>query len=133
MLSLTNKDLMGMLLVVGQLLESGIEISLKRHVCNAIKNLIGQHKSIRLELLGKVVKSIQLLLADSENKEYELESVVFVTIALLQTAGGAPEEKEALIMLVPILYALTIKTTVGVQQLLLGNLEQPVKLRRYCY
>jgi|JI6StandDraft_1071083.scaffolds.fasta_scaffold39872_1 hypothetical protein len=44
----SGKDINPLLLVVVNLLESAIEVSLKRHVCNALKNLILQHRLVRL-------------------------------------------------------------------------------------
>jgi len=84
----SGKDISGSLLVVVQLLESGVDVSLKRHVCNALKNLTHQHKAVRLELFGKLVEKVKVLLLQQELHEPSHESVVFVAIALLQTSGG---------------------------------------------
>lgn len=69
-LSARGKELGGALLLVVQLLESAVEMSLKRHVCNALKNLIYMQSAVRLELFSRAIEKIKGLLAQQEMREF---------------------------------------------------------------
>lgn len=56
--------------------------------------------------------------------------MVLVAIALLQTSGATPEERQALFAMVPIMCELGIKTTAVVQETLLNTSLQALLARR---
>jgi hypothetical protein len=134
-LSAKGQDPTRVLLVVIQLLESGVDISLKRHIGNALKHLIfkDSHKPIRLELYNQLVEKLKVLIVTADFKEYEYESCTFVAAALVQTTGESIEEKQVLFVLVSAIYELILKTMAYVQQSLTDIQLEIISLRRYIF
>lgn len=65
---LDGKNTIGLVLLLVQLLESPIEISLKRHVSNALKVLVGPASQMRMELLHRTTEKIPQLPASQTNE-----------------------------------------------------------------
>lgn len=64
---LDGKNPIGLILLLVQLLESPIEMSLKRHVGNALKAILSHSAQIRMELLHRTAEKIPQLLVTQTN------------------------------------------------------------------